>query len=1051
LFFKKLNIEMQQQRGVLMMEKMLADGHHQHPHPHCQKHRTQNTEQNETKNNRTNQRSKIEEVSREVPGGGTVGHTFGAVRVLFSSCAQTRRASSHSKNLICKATQEKRRNSTKSTTKRDTQRLTFHYLFAVTMTPFSKSFLSTTSFRHGLSQKFHKRDLSARSKLNKKRDNRNYEASSKSKQTNSQVAFFSNNSKNKNNNNDSSNSKISSSSAYRHTNYRYSEKRSSAASILMDQWETSVSQNSNHTTNLLVQRQRFDERQQAFCQTIVEYRNLWYSSFEEKEDNKATYWKEAMQFQHPTSLEKQQGASILVNSEPLFQKICWLCHDLFVSAALLAESETNPEKTQESNELLTSIITFWEIMRKDRAALVQTYYIPPQKPPQSTYTNLVNSRKEEEKKESGNWVTWIKYMVGGSSSSASSQSTDGIVMQQPPLASGKTQNNSIIPTAHQDTQYAPNHYHYNKLVGRLYFSFSPLLQLGGTTSPSSSPERNQLLQERATHIQRILDQVPSSSSSNQLRSQVLTDKTIRLLIRSYQDIGTLDAAYQTEQIYHKYPNHRKGLLWYVLMSYLKITDHSPGKKYSPKSAALATKRVCELLSKQVSSNTMNPNEFHSCATIGFQCLANIAVDSLEDYYERVNALAALKFGAGTWGKLQKSSSLSKQALRELPLRSKDSTSLQLLVQIYAKQDDPESNMYLQKAQSLLNIVFVLFPTHELKESLDRSTFHSLFQALDKKRKRQLSSKLETDDFDYALGLLDRMISHEVWYPNDITFNHLFRLVQTGPQADQVLTYLELLKGITQEYALSPLQAAKHSLRVWLEIAKEQAASSSSSSAEASLVLERAWDTFQKVSVLSKPLLSPLRGEVSSHIYYQSEAPSSILYSLVWEICHFSDTNNQQRALEIALQVYQIAKDNNDLGNLTSPKSWKHFLKCLAWSGDSKQRLEIVHEIIALQTKQAANANTTNKDGKQKTIHLMVVEALLDSLLTPLLTPSSSTDNESSVNKSELELIQDIYSLAIQENQMPILTDRFLTHLGKVHPQLYERHIAKHPENGSTDK
>jgi hypothetical protein len=801
--------------------------------------------------------------------------------------------------------------------------------------------------------------------------------------------------------------------------------KASPAAILMDQWETSMTNNNSANGNHnRVQRKRFEERQRVFCDTVVQYRDIW---FKPDKSNIVTEWRHAMQFQHPTAGSYQ----FLVQSEPAFAQICSLCHELFVTTALLAESEQGTTQThKDSIEFLSSVLPFWETMRKDRAALVERYSAAGEQP-----QVVQMPERAESAKYKGNWVKWIKSIVGG----ADASDVEPAPPQQP-----------IKLTAHQDPQYAPNHYHYNKLVGRLYFSFPPLVALQVPTDESQEQRLMEVLEQRASIIQRLFDQVPQYASDGKgttVRSPVLTDKTVRLLIRAYQDIGTLDAGYKTEQVYHRYPAHRKGLLWYVLMSYLQVTQRdatstptsasNPGrpqisKKFSPKSASLATKRVCELLSKQVQTN-MNPNEFHSCATIGFQCLANIAVPSLDRYYERVHALAALKFGSSTWEALMS----PKSNKENLQLRSKDSASLQLLVQIYAKKDEDE---YLEKAKGLLDNMWKAYSITELKESLARSTFHSILEAIDKKRGRARqdeksnqdddsnvapgdvgSSSQNGQDFEYALGLFDKMMSNEFWLPNAETFNFLFRLAEYGPQADQVSTRLELCRVIAQEYPMSPFIASKHALRAWNNTAKQ------GDNQDEGMAMERALAILQRLQVSSRPLLFQANPEVVSHIYDVKDAPSPIFYSLVWEACFFTgkkgSAKTKERAVEIALTLYHASK-KHDIESF-SATAYSNFLRCLAMSDEEEQRLTLVRDVFE-----------SAKQDSSKSMDSSLLEALLDCLLV-------SNGEEQAFQQQRLELIQDIYHVVVSTHEIPVMTERFLTLLGHVHPQLHEHHLAEH--------
>ncbi|CAJ1966264.1 unnamed protein product [Cylindrotheca closterium] len=971
----------------------------------------------------------------------------------------------------------------------------------------------------------------------------------------------------------------SSRAADRFQNHNRRDSKPSPATLLMDQWETSSSSSSGHQSssyNANVQRKRFEERQVALCQAIVQYRNQW---FEPDDSNIATEWKHAVQFQHPTGAAGPVTKQKLLETEELFGQICTLCHDFFVTTALLAESELTLSSTndldtkqktqlqrqlqqqQDAIDILTTVLPFWETMRKDRAILVQQ--VLKQEPaPALTETNkelLLNDNPKgtgmkdrdddkksvpppPEKQEEGggkNWVAWIKSMVVGDGGS-NDPSMVPVPSPSTPMAK-KLEVSSL--SAHDDVQFAPNHYHYNKLVGRLYFSYPPLVafqafqdedddlgqdlmdvvdeedendddddldmdrrQTRKISKPQSLPDEDAklvaILEQRASQIQRIFDQVPNTvpagMGGSTVRSPVLTDKMVRLLIRAYQDTATLDAAYQTEQVYYRYPSHRRGLLWYVLMSYLQVTEKDPPprssssggenpdamgfaqqlrkspKKFSPKSASLATKRVCELLSKQVQQSNMNPNELHSCATIGFQCLANIAVPSLDRYYDRVHALATLKFGAKTWEALL-SSKPNIETLQQ-QLRPKDSVSIQLLIQIFAKSDgammDAE-DVRMEKAKDLLDNMWKCYSISELQDSIERSTFHSLLDALNKRRKRKKKAQDVTpfvrtktgetvfdnhEDFDYALTLFDKMVTHEVWYPNEETFHHLYRLAEYGPQADEVSIRLELCRAILQEYPLSPYLASKHALRAWSDTAEKRHLVSEDKSPTndtfgvddetAAVAMERAFQIFQQLQMYSSPLLYQNAPQKISHVYNVNDVPTSLSYGLVWQTCYSVAQNasaaTKKRAVEIATAMYRLAEQKEPRTELR-PKSHRMFLQCLSLSTNDQERLEFAQDVFtkARQTNNSSGSGSGNRSSSSGSASMepLLLEALLDCLVNP--TTASTTQQQQQQQQQRQELIEQVYNEVVSAHDMPVMSDRFLTLLGRVHPELHKRHISDH--------
>lgn len=906
------------------------------------------------------------------------------------------------------------------------------------------------------------------------------------------------------------------------------DSKPSPATLLMDQWEqppSTSSYNQSSYKDVNVQRKRFEERQEALCRAIVQYRNIW---FEPDDTNIATEWKHAVQFQHPTIGTKDK----LLETEELFGQICTLCHDFFVTTALLAESDLYPTKElsakqkqglsrqlqqqQEAIDVLSAVLPFWETLRKDRTTLVQQAW--KQEPPEDEEQIAKNLQSQLEvtatpvKEEPRNWVSWIKSMVIGSDKDDDEKETVEV-----PKKLGLS---SL--TAHDDVQFAPNHYHYNKLVGRLYFSYPPLVAFqafqdedddsgqelldvqdaddddgdddddedyeetnGSRKSPETKMPSDQdsklaaILEQRANQLQRIFDQVPNTvppgKGGMMVRSPILTDKMVRLLIRAYQDTGTLDAAYKTEQVFYKYPSHRRGLLWYVLMSYLQVTEKGPSpsasassdtsgdnsdtvamgfaqkkrqipKKFSPKSASLATKRVCELLSKQVKQSSMNPNELHSCATIGFQCLANIAVPSLDRYYDRVHALATLKFGTKTWEALL--SQKPNMEILQQQLRPKDPVSIQLLIQIYAKSDGTMVEMedvHMEKAKALLDNMWKCYSISELQDSIERSTFHSILDALNKRRKRKKKNRDEEpdssvtggdptvfdnqEDFDYALTLFDKMMAHEVWYPNEETFHYLYRLAEYGPQADEVSVRLELCRAILQEYPISPYLASKHALRAWSDTAERGALLWDDSERtvvdeeeKASIAMERAYQIFQQLQMYSSPLLYHNAPQKISHVYNINDKPTSLYYGLVWQTCYYTAQNasaaTKRRAVEIATSLY---RQQQQLGMELRPKSYRMFLQCLSWSTNDEERLELAQDVL-----EKARQSTTSGGLMEP----LLLEALLDCLVH---VQTNTTQRQ--------ELIQQVYNEVVSTHDMPVMSDRFLALLGRVHPELHKRHIA----------
>ena len=427
------------------------------------------------------------------------------------------------------------------------------------------------------------------------------------------------------------------------------------ASSLLDKWDggnnreivhpsskpnTQWTQWRRNTTSQL----KFRESRLEFCESVERYRRFWYPAvsqqleYEKDSPGEDTSlrgndcdWRTAMAFEHPDAnlpwlkLTWQR----VVESEDLFYELCSSYHTLFVSAAKCAQdmaynSNDNPSERdilmEDCNELMETILPSWERIRRERAKFVEV--ARPKEYDDSddeSYRGHNKERQDEESVtnvmlESNQWVGWLKKMISGSDQSTKVDPRELF--------------NRV--TAHLDHRCAPNHYHYKKLIGHLYYHYLPLrrhdyLKPSHFFSKSESDEegvsleeydgetnhgsymtqsqyekamdiwyenRQEILKNRSKTMQYVLDQslLPLTSNRNNdgtapskphhtdgqiseyddSSERVLTVKIIRLLLRSYNDMESLSAAQQADRVYHQHPKHRKQLLWSVTMSYLKV-------------------------------------------------------------------------------------------------------------------------------------------------------------------------------------------------------------------------------------------------------------------------------------------------------------------------------------------------------------------------------------------------------------------------------------------------------------------------------------------------
>jgi len=562
-------------------------------------------------------------------------------------------------------------------------------------------------------------------------------------------------------------------------------------------------------------------------------------------------------------------------------------------------------------------------------------------------------------------------------------------------------------------------------------------------SAAYKQRRREILEDRAEKMQYVVDHAllpltPTPPSRNSTTTQlqeddsnrVLTDKIVRLLIRSYLDQGYLEAAQQAERIYHRHPNHRKHLLWYVAMSYLKVIKSTPkqggiyGKEEDKLAntntntnananmdeSATAAKRICELVSSKYAKEA---REFQHCSAIAFEALAILPEHSrreLKGYHDRVHSLGILKFGPKVWealihgndndndnsnvigngkdkkhthggngdqkndvpprGRKENSNYLQSSTDSSLPsidsagtknfppplvvnlsqsLNSKDHKILHHLIQIYSSDEN-----YFDRALRLLDVSLEIYPAYALQKSLTRSSFHELLRHLLAKnekdwdkmkasRNSSLPKKCEgsSRELDTAFRILDKMVLHEWWFPNEDTFRILFSIAacsdNPAPGTERLLAKLEACRFLsnlsplgshapssnnktTQQtfdgsgpslapHLFSPLEASMYALNAWAQTAHHNNHSVPPGHPHPA---ERAWAILQALRVESSPplLLSADDVDTKSSSWQglsNDHRPNEALYTLALKVC--LQIFDSRQCLEVALDIFgAVQKD-----------------------------------------------------------------------------------------------------------------------------------------------
>ena len=699
-----------------------------------------------------------------------------------------------------------------------------------------------------------------------------------------------------------------------------------------------------------------------------------------------------------------------------------------------SNNENNPNIRLRSDceELLRTILPFWETIRRERSIIVDRCRPKPSSSSNSSSMNthiIENNKKGEDSMDTTNdWMGWLRTVVTGneSSSSSSSSSTSTSV-----VGSGGGVDNitsGVVVTAHLDPEYAPNQFHYTKLVGRLYFHYLPLelfhkrfrppynntrtaFNTDGDDNDTSDSDndnnnnngnddtvddddnynykndylpsysaweqkRGEILQQRAEQIQYVVDQSSynndvstESNIDNNINSNnnniVLTDKIIRLLVRSYRDMSTLEAAQQAERVYNRHPHHQKGLLWYVLMCYLKtITQYTahdmPGENYRDrklryyKDAAIAAERICKLFfSKHSMSKHWKDSrgELYNCSIVAFEALARLPDrHHLRGYYERVHSLGIVKFGPKAWEALISTHKVDGPDRFDLSqaLHAKDHKVLNFLIQIYSNDGE-----YLDRALRLLDVSFDVYSTHDLQESLEQSTFQKLIKRLRNKSRKRINnmknnkekdavklggktsrcsydsnSNKNISELETAFRLLDKMVLHEKWFPDLETFNYLFPMAiygdNPGPDAESIRAKLEACRFLasmssssipntagvdsvtfssnTVPDLCSPIRASNRTLNAWLQTVDNNEGVVPPREPNPA---ERAWEIIRALRVGSSPLFLPIEKGISRSLYDPDHIPDEILYALALKVC--SRVNNSSKPLDVALDIFDVVQ------------------------------------------------------------------------------------------------------------------------------------------------
>ncbi len=676
------------------------------------------------------------------------------------------------------------------------------------------------------------------------------------------------------------------------------------------------------------------------------------------------------EFTHPSVVDVTWQQ--IVQSEEAFINLCVACHESLAglgSMSTFARGEEDEDEDDHSthmahteiprmvskypavsypsshNEMdrqiiafFNQILSFWERIRKERAALVRALQ-PLGYPEKEIQESIPPEPSDNIDFSLGKWITNI---IATNTTS-----------QQ------KEKQKLILVEAHTSLQYAPNQYHYTRLIGRIFFRY-----------PTFGLSPDMWYHRRAKEIQAIVDQAPSKAQ--------LSHKSLRLLVRAYGDVGQWEECLKAEEnVYHQFPDAQKYLLRFILSNYWQVTKRAKilldqdGNTRSEieranTEAANATNRAINLLLMSRLDGKMR----QQLLPLGLHCLANTSPHVVDQYYDLVDALTRRIFGRvvakqllGT-GTKEKNRDGNKVA--QFHLHFYDRVTIHLLVQMHchppvAKSDalletkeekiQAEYDARLQRAKKLMEFLFENSTVAELQDVVPRATFHSILQNIVQWNLSPRRWREREEYFQFAMKLLHWMVLAKPWWPTTETWEYLFALSKNGGQGDEVWRKHELCTAFAEEPGLSPLATTKCVLQSWSKTSKRGLTVSPKDDTPPSGVVaapvQRAWHMFHSLYTLSAlPYFFATKPFLVSHLYNHDHAPDHNVYMSVWQICsHFG-------AWDVARKVYDMAQDQKQRGDLNFLAGANTaFLQCLPFCPDDQQR-----RILALQVYEEALEN-----------------------------------------------------------------------------------------------
>ena len=597
--------------------------------------------------------------------------------------------------------------------------------------------------------------------------------------------------------------------------------------------------------------------------------------------------------------------SHIQDTEPVFRDLCRVIQQLISIASLLESPQGSF-----AEQLLRALI----LLLSDRQDLVQAFE-PKEFISSKSVTSVTSSV-----------VNWL----------------NNIFVRSPGETENKTEEEPNRSNVHTHVSVSPRKRHFGEVIAAIF-------------QEVAIDETDQhILRDRAARLESLLE---LSKGMN------LHIKSILLVIRAQEAIGTLEKAEKAEQIWrdHDPDVPSPELLQAVLRAYDSAAVNEGDRRSRSKAAKRAEWLVLERWGKDKKPDFASKSRSFA---IALQALSNAGARAVPERCERAENLIIKCLGKRAFSRLYTPDVEETTGVNMLSRA--DMHLLQPLVAIYASQKDPKR---LQQARQILRSMEI---QHQLRhkgakrgnqgrrkegydpvDSADELPSLETYQSMLVGIRNYTFTEAETPELlelaKYASGLLDNMAAISVT-PDEDTFDRLLKIwvrvmsIDSGEYAEEILSYMQLREMYDPDCHVSA-ETYQQVLRCW----KLSATELHPQAAERANQLLRFMEAQSGIHGRLPCRAGYPSRDTSRTVYNDKVRPDIGIYNLVIRVCsNVRCDSSRERALVIALDVHkrlcQAALEPNS-------DTYTNLFLCIAKQlpSDSPRRLEFTSDILTSAT------------------------------------------------------------------------------------------------------